>query len=204
MASEAPSGVPKGSSVGDVTRTVMTVHHQHNHHVPTLGGISVVGNGINISGLSSVGLQDSRRHQQDNIQERNGLVERLVAGAGIESRSNGIQERNHLDRMGDASTTMPQRSRFMITDILAGASSPSSPASLLQSQVGPPGSPPSTPRDLSVRHQSRSSLNNSTLDEDSDESHHDAASVSSNGKRLKKKKVLSKNVSKKNQYLCTD
>ncbi|XP_046592808.1 homeobox protein B-H1 [Neodiprion lecontei] len=166
----------------------MTVHHHHNHHVPTLGGISVGAgsHGLNLTGISA-GLDASRRLQQDGLhQNRNGLVERLV-GNGIErsglpaqDRNGLITERSHIDRMGDASTTMPQRSRFMITDILAGASSPSSPSSLIQGQ-GPPGSPPSTPRDLSVRHQSRSSLNNSTLDEDSDESHHDAASVSSNG-----------------------
>lgn len=120
-------------------------------------------NGINLSRMSSLDT-----HRLENMVDRNG-VERL---SNLDARNNN----NSLERMGDASTTMPHRSRFMITDILAGASSPSS----VQSQ-DPPGSPPSTPRDLSVRHQSRNSLNNSNLDEDSDTSHHDAVSVSSNG-----------------------
>lgn len=163
VATEAPAGTRSPESPS----SVMTVHHhRQNHHVAALSGIAVT-NGLNLSRMSSLDA-----HRLDNMVDRNGV--------GMERLSNGLDSRNNnnsLDRsLGDASTTMPHRSRFMITDILAGASSPSS----IQSQE-PPGSPPSTPRDLSVRHQSRSSLNNSNLDEDSDASHHDAVSVSSNG-----------------------
>ncbi|XP_023287745.1 homeobox protein B-H1-like [Orussus abietinus] len=129
----------------------MTVHHQ-NHHVAALSGVTVPGNGLNLSRMS--GLEAQRALE---TLDRNGL----------DSRN------NNLDRVADASTTVPQRSRFMITDILAGASSPAG----LQTQE-PPGSPPSAPRDLSVRNQARSSLGNGNLDEDS---HHDAVSVPSNG-----------------------
>lgn len=167
VATEAPAGAktpePPASS-----SSVMTVHHHRpNHHVAALSGIAVTSNGLNLSRMSSLDA-----HRLDNMIDRNGVsMERL--SNGLDTRNNNIS----LERsLGDASTTMPHRSRFMITDILAGASSPSS----VQSQE-PPGSPPSTPRDLSVRHQSRSSLNNSNLDEDSDASHHDAVSVSSNG-----------------------
>ncbi|XP_076232498.1 uncharacterized protein LOC143178001 [Calliopsis andreniformis] len=150
----------------------MTVHHHQNHHVAALSGVTVANNGLNLSRMS--GLE---AHRLENIVERNGVsVERL--SNGLDARNNNHSNNNGLER-GDASTTMPQRSRFMITDILGGASSKMHQAGL-QTQE-PPGSPPSTPRDLSVRHQSRSSLNNSNLDEDSDASHHDGASVTSNG-----------------------
>ncbi|XP_076278216.1 uncharacterized protein LOC143208048 [Lasioglossum baleicum] len=151
----------------------MTVHHHQNHHVAALSGVTVANNGLNLSRMS--GLE---AHRLENIVERNGVsVERL--SNGLDARNNNHSGNNGLER-GDASTTMPQRSRFMITDILAGASSKMHQAAGLQTQE-PPGSPPSTPRDLSVRHQSRTSLNNSNLDEDSDASHHDGASVTSNG-----------------------
>lgn len=166
---------------------MMTVHHHQNHHVAALSGVTVANNGLNLSRMS--GLE---AHRLENIVDRNGVsVERLSNGLdarnnnhtsnnGLDARNNNHSNNNGLER-GDASTTMPQRSRFMITDILGGASSKMHQAGL-QTQE-PPGSPPSTPRDLSVRHQSRSSLNNSNLDEDSDASHHDGASVTSNGKR---------------------
>ena len=155
----------------------MTVHHHQNHHVVARSGVTVANNGLNLSRMS--GLE---AHRLENIVERNGVsVERL--SNGIDARNNNHGGNNGLVERGDASTTMPQRSRFMITDILGGASSKMHQAAGLQSQE-PPGSPPSTPRDLSVRHQSRTSLNNSNLDEDSDASHHDGASVTSNGKRF--------------------
>ncbi|XP_014476608.1 PREDICTED: homeobox protein B-H2-like [Dinoponera quadriceps] len=148
----------------------MTVHHQQNHHVAALSGVAVANNGLNLSRMS--GLE---AHRLENIVDRNG-VERL--SNGLDSRNNNLNNNNGLER-GDASTTMPQRSRFMITDILGGASSKMHQTGLPSQE--PPGSPPSTPRDLSVRHQSRTSLSNSNLDEDSDASHHDGASVTSNG-----------------------
>ncbi|XP_053987509.1 homeobox protein B-H2-like [Hylaeus anthracinus] len=150
----------------------MTVHHHQNHHVAALSGVTVANNGLNLSRMS--GLE---AHRLENIVERNGVsVERL--SNGLDARNNNHSGNNGLER-GDSSTTMPQRSRFMITDILGGASSKMHQAGL-QTQESP-GSPPSTPKDLSVRHQSRTSLNNSNLDEDSDASHHDGASVTSNG-----------------------
>ncbi|KYN30456.1 Homeobox protein B-H1 [Trachymyrmex septentrionalis] len=150
----------------------MTVHHQQNHHVAALSGVAVANNGLNLSRMS--GLE---AHRLENIVDRNGVaVERL--SNGLDSRNNNLNNNNGLER-GDASTTMPQRSRFMITDILGGASSKMHQSGLPSQE--PPGSPPSTPRDLSVRHQSRTSLSNSNLDEDSDASHHDGASVTSNG-----------------------
>lgn len=171
VATEAPAGArsPKEPSVS----TVMTVHHQQNHHVAALSGVAVANNGLNLSRMS--GLE---AHRLENIVDRNGVaVERL--SNGLDSRNNNLNNNNGLER-GDASTTMPQRSRFMITDILGGASSKMHQSGLPSQE--PPGSPPSTPRDLSVRHQSRTSLSNSNLDEDSDASHHDGASVTSNGK----------------------
>lgn len=153
----------------------MTVHHQQNHHVAALSGVAVANNGgLNLSRMS--GLE---AHRLENMVEhgRNGVaVERLTNG--LDPR-NSLNNNNGLER-GDASTTMPQRSRFMITDILGGASSKMHQSALPSQE--PPASPPSTPRDLSVRHQSRTSLSNSNLDEDSDASHHDGASVTSNGK----------------------
>ncbi|XP_070154988.1 homeobox protein B-H2 [Polyergus mexicanus] len=155
----------------------MTVHHQQNHHVAALSGVAVANNGLNLSRMS--GLE---AHRLENMVDRNGVaVERL--SNGLDSRNNNLNNNNNnnnngLER-GDASTTMPQRSRFMITDILGGASSKMHQSSLPSQE--PPGSPPSTPRDLSVRHQSRTSLSTSNLDEDSDASHHDGASVTSNG-----------------------
>jgi len=172
VATEAPAGArsPKEPPAS----TVMTVHHQQNHHVAALSGVAVANNGLNLSRMSGLEAQ----HRLDNIVDRNGVaVERL--SNGLDSRNNLSNNNNGLER-GDASTTMPQRSRFMITDILGGASSKMHQSGL--SSQEPPGSPPSTPRDLSVRHQSRTSLNNSNLDEDSDASHHDGASVTSNGK----------------------
>lgn len=161
----------------------MTVHHQQNHHVAALSGVAVANNGLNLSRMS--GLE---AHRLENMVDRNGIgIERL--SNGLDSRNNNLNNNNNnlnnndnnngLER-GDASTTMPQRSRFMITDILGGASSKMHQSGLPSQE--PPGSPPSTPRDLSVRHQSRTSLSTSNLDEDSDASHHDGASVTSNGK----------------------
>lgn len=184
----------------------MTVHHHRpNHHVAALSGIALAngGNGLNLSRMSAnLEAHHHHHHHQphphhrglEGLVERNGAAAAAAAAAlGLDRLANGLDARNganphiglginihsgngaggaSLER-ADAATTMPHRSRFMITDILAGASSPSSQE--------PPGSPPSTPRDLSVRHQSRSSLNNSTVDEDSDASHHDTVSVSSNG-----------------------
>ncbi|KAL6418537.1 hypothetical protein ACFW04_012026 [Cataglyphis niger] len=156
----------------------MTVHHQQNHHVAALSGVAVANNGLNLSRMS--GLE---AHRLENMVDRNGVaIERL--SNGLDSRNNNLNNNNNnnnnngLER-GDASTTMPQRSRFMITDILGGASSKVHQSGLPSQD--PPGSPPSTPRDLSVRHQSRTSLSTSNLDEDSDASHHDGASVTSNG-----------------------
>ncbi|XP_015433668.1 PREDICTED: homeobox protein B-H2 [Dufourea novaeangliae] len=153
----------------------MTVHHHQNHHVAALSGVTVANNGgLNLSRMS--GLE---AHRLENIVERNGVsVERL--SNGLDGRNNNHGNNNGLER-GDAATTMPQRSRFMITDILSGASSKMNHQAAGMQTQEPPGSPPSTPRDLSVRHQSRTSLNNSNLDEDSDASHHDGASVTSNG-----------------------
>ncbi|XP_020297209.1 homeobox protein B-H1 isoform X2 [Pseudomyrmex gracilis] len=146
----------------------MTVHHQQNHHVAALSGIAVANNGLNLSRVSG-----HETHRPENIVDRNGGMERY--SNGLDSRNNNLGSNNSLER-NDASTTMPQRSRFMITDILGNASG-------LSSQEQPPGSPPSAPRDLSVRHQSRTSLGNNNPDEDSDTSHHDGASVNSNGNR---------------------
>ncbi|XP_046828321.1 homeobox protein B-H1-like [Vespa crabro] len=158
----------------------MTVHHHQNHHVAALSGVAVAGNGLNLSRMS--GLEP---HSLDNIVDRNGVGMELLSN-GLDARNkshnnNNNNNNNHSNNLprGNASTTMPQRSRFMITDILASASSKVHPSGLPAQE--PPGSPPSTPRDLSVRHQSKSSLSNSNLDEDSDASHHDGASVTSNG-----------------------
>lgn len=157
----------------------MTVHHHHNHHVAARSGVTVAnGNG----GLNLTRMSGLEAHRLENIVERNGVsVERLSNGL-VDARGNnhGGPNNNGLERGDASSTTMPQRSRFMITDILGGASSKMHHQAALQTQE-PPASPPSTPRDLSVRHQSRTSLSNSNLDEDSDASHHDGASVTSNG-----------------------
>lgn len=169
----------------------MTVHHQQNHHVAALSGVAVANNGLNLSRMS--GLE---AHRLENMVDRNGIgIERL--SNGLDSRNNNLNNNNNnlnnndnnngLER-GDASTTMPQRSRFMITDILGGASSKMHQSGLPSQE--PPGSPPSTPRDLSVRHQSRTSLSTSNLDEDSDASHHDGASVTSNVEKGVKKSVF--------------
>lgn len=168
--------------------TVMTVHHHQNHHVAARSGVTVASgnNGLNLTRMS--GLEAHRT--LENMVERNGVsVERLSNGldARNNNHNNGGLERgdhnhHHHNHHHASSTTMPQRSRFMITDILGGASSKMHHQAALQNPQEPPASPPSTPRDLSVRHQSRTSLNNSNLDEDSDASHHDAASVTSNGK----------------------
>ncbi|XP_031775970.1 homeobox protein B-H2 [Apis florea] len=162
--------------------TVMTVHHHQNHHVAARSGVTVASgnNGLNLTRMS--GLE---AHRLENMVERNGVsVERLSNGldARNNNHNNGLERGDHHHHHHHASsTTMPQRSRFMITDILGGASSKMHHQATLQNPQEPPASPPSTPRDLSVRHQSRTSLNNSNLDEDSDASHHDAASVTSNG-----------------------
>ncbi|XP_023246215.1 homeobox protein B-H2-like [Copidosoma floridanum] len=181
----------------------MTVHHHRpNHHVAALSGIALA-NGVahpigNLNGIvvssGAAGLNLSRSIANSLEMAHSGL-ERL--SNGLDSRGNhhhqhhsGANNNNNngnpnslslMDRNSDSSTTMSthSRSRFMITDILASSTSPASLQSLQSHD--PPGSPPSAPRDLSVRHQSRSSLNNSTVDEDSDASHHDAVSVSSNG-----------------------
>ncbi|XP_034950722.1 homeobox protein ceh-31-like [Chelonus insularis] len=147
----------------------MTVHHQ-SHHVTALSGITVQagsGAGLNLSRMA--GLDHTHRGLES--------LDRL--SNGLDARNNNVNNSsNHssnLERSGDASTTMPHRSRFMITDILADASSPSS----LPSQE-PPGSPPSAPRDLSIR-QSRTPSLKRKRDDDSDASHHDPSSVPSNG-----------------------
>ncbi|KAL2726156.1 homeobox protein B-H1-like [Vespula maculifrons] len=178
VATEAPTGAR--SPKEPPTSTVMTVHHHQNHHVAALSGVTVAGNGLNLSRMS--GLE---AHSLDNIVDRNGVGMELLSN-GLDARNkshnnNNNNNNNHSNSLprGNASTTMPQRSRFMITDILASASSKVHPSGLPAQE--PPGSPPSTPRDLSVRHQSKSSLSNSNLDEDSDASHHDGASVTSNG-----------------------
>lgn len=174
VATEAPAGArsPKEPPAS----TVMTVHHQQNHHVAVHSGVTVANNGLNLSRMS--GLE---AHRLENIVDRNGVtVERLSNGLDARSNNHNNNNNNNGLERGDASTTMPQRSRFMITDILGGASSKMHQSGLPVQE--PPGSPASTPRDLSVRHQSRTSLNNSNLDEDSDASHHDGASVTSNGK----------------------
>ncbi|XP_011302390.1 homeobox protein B-H1 [Fopius arisanus] len=138
----------------------MTVHHQ-SHHVAALNGIAVqagnTGGGLNLSRMT--GLEAHHR----SIER---IDDRLT---NSNNNSNG-----NIDR-SEVSTTMPHRSRFMITDILADASSPSS----LQSQE-PPGSPSSAPRDLSVK-PSKHQGHKRQRDDDSDASHHDGASVSSNG-----------------------
>ena len=197
MATEAPAGALSPETVA----SVMTVHHHHHrtsqshHQVAALSGIALANSGINLTRMSGLDHHaHSHRLDAHNMVIGNGSasgLERLANGLISESRSSNINNNNNNNNnnsssnnnnnnnrheRGDSSMTMPPRSRFMITDILAGAASPSS----LQNQEHP-GSPPSTPRDLSVRHQSRSSLNNSTVDEDSDTSHHDTVSVSSNG-----------------------
>ncbi|XP_003424841.1 homeobox protein B-H2 [Nasonia vitripennis] len=176
----------------------MTVHHHRtNHHVAALSGIvlaAAAGNGPAGLNLSRMANLEAHPELQSYV-DRSAAHERLsngghlgisvhgnAAGLGLNSAGHNNNNNNNNNNSGsgagsgEPATTTPQRSRFMITDILANESSPSS----LQSQE-PPGSPPSTPQNLSVRHQSRSSLNNSTVDEDSDASHHDTVSVSSNG-----------------------
>lgn len=184
VATEAPAGA-RSPKEPPTCMTVMTVHHHQNHHVAARSGVTVASgnNGLNLTRMS--GLE---AHRLENMVERNGVsVERLSNGldARNNNHNNGLERGDHHHHHHHASsTTMPQRSRFMITDILGGASSKMHHQATLQNPQEPPASPPSTPRDLSVRHQSRTSLNNSNLDEDSDASHHDAASVTSNGKRL--------------------
>lgn len=152
----------------------MTVHHQ-SHHVAALSGITVQssssggGGGGDSGGDSSGGLNLSRIA---NLEAHHRGIENM------ERLTNSTESHNiNNERPLDALMTIPHRSRFMITDILADASSPSS----LQSHE-PPGSPPMAPRDLSLRHQSNKTLNlKRKRDDDSDASHHDATSVSSNG-----------------------
>lgn len=141
----------------------MTVHH-HSHHVAALSGIAVQASnagGLNLSRLTGL---DSHPRTDERVVN----LDRLNS---INRESNG----HGIDR--SESMTMPHRSRFMITDILADASSPSS----LHSQE-PPGSPSSAPRDLSVK--TRPMGHKRQRDDDSDTSHHDGASVSSNGNFL--------------------
>ncbi|KAK0094356.1 hypothetical protein PV326_011150 [Microctonus aethiopoides] len=146
----------------------MTVHHQ-SHHVAALSGITVqAGAGLNLSRMAGL---EAHRAGLDHL-------DRLTNGHDTRNNNNNSGNIDNIARnysSGDASTTMPHRSRFMITDILADASSPSS----LHSQE-PPGSPSSAPRDLTVK-QSRTPNLKRKRDEDSDTSHHDGASVSSNG-----------------------
>ncbi|XP_043275461.1 homeobox protein B-H1-like [Venturia canescens] len=165
----------------------MTVHHQ-NHHTAALSGITVpeARNGLNLSRMSGPEtthrLDNHHHHHQPpaamSENERNGwlVFERLSnSSSNNNNNNNSVHSHSVEERVrgrADAATTMPPRSRFMITDILADASSPVSQE--------PPGSPPSGPRDLSVRHQSRQVLKRKR-DDDSDASHHDGASVSSNG-----------------------
>ncbi|XP_015126838.1 homeobox protein B-H1 [Diachasma alloeum] len=144
----------------------MTVHHQ-SHHVAALSGITVqagnAGGGLNLSRMTGLEV----RHR---AAERIESIDRLTSS----NNNSGNGSNGNIDR-SDVSTTMPHRSRFMITDILADASSP---ASLLSQE--PPGSPSSAPRDLSVK-PSRPQGHKRQRDEDSDASHQDGASVSSNG-----------------------
>ncbi|XP_058800050.1 homeobox protein B-H1-like isoform X2 [Phymastichus coffea] len=119
----------------------------------------------------------------------NGLnLSRVGAAHASQTLGNNI-----VNDRADAATTMPHRSSFMITDILASASSPQSQES--------PNSPPSTPRDLSVRQWRASSNNNH--DEDSDASHHDAVSVSSNEDEQKLANSQSSSQSKKQRKART-
>ncbi|XP_063972609.1 homeobox protein B-H1 [Diachasmimorpha longicaudata] len=144
----------------------MTVHHQ-SHHVAALSGITVqagnAGGGLNLSRMTGLDMHHRSIERIDNI-------DRLTNSNNNSSNGSGA----NIDR-SDVSTTMPHRSRFMITDILADASSPSS----LQTQE-PPGSPSSAPRDLSVK-PSRPMSHKRPREDDSDASHQDAASISSNG-----------------------
>lgn len=182
--------VKKGDKTIDPSpgQYAMTVHHQ-SHHVAALSGITVQtsssgggsgsagggGGGVvsGSGGLNLTRMSNLEAHHRgiDNIER---LTNTIESSHNINNNNN-----NNSERPLDISMTMPQRSRFMITDILADASSPSS----LQSQE-PPGSPPLAPRDLSLRHQSNRLINNlkRKRDDDSDTSHHDGASVSSNGK----------------------
>ena len=197
MATEAPAGALSP----EILTSVMTVHHQNPHHPPPSPHLHHQQNhshhhhhhqqqqnhhhhhhhrtNLQLAALSGINLSNNRMSGIDTHPHHN---HRLIdTSLNIERLTNGLDHGRNLNRHDrssndSSSTTMPPRSRFMITDILAGAASPSS----LQGHE-PPGSPPSTPRDLSVRQQSRSSLNNSTIDEDSDTSHHDTVSVSSNG-----------------------
>ncbi|XP_014223145.1 homeobox protein B-H2-like [Trichogramma pretiosum] len=186
----------------------MTVHHQQRQGQHEVAALSAAGpNGLNLSRVNVEShLAHHMLHQQHPHSHHphhphhhmhmhhhlsNGAANQLqVLGLNLHGPSvvlsspnnnntNNGNSINNSSVAGESSAqiTMPHRSKFMITDILAGASSP-------PSSQDPPGSPPSTPRDLSVRHQSRLSLNNnsSNMDEDSDASHHDAVSVSSNGK----------------------
>ncbi|XP_008547348.1 barH-like 1 homeobox protein [Microplitis demolitor] len=155
----------------------MTVHHQ-SHHVAALNGITVqaggtAGTGLNLSRMAGL---EAHRGLESIDRLSNGIDSRAdIINNNIINNSSHSNNHSAIDRSGDASTTMPHRSRFMITDILADASSPAS----LQSQE-PPASPPSAPRDLSVRQVRNVNLKRKR-DEDSDASHHDATSVSSNG-----------------------
>lgn len=176
MATKGPrTRSPEGSP-----HLAMTVHHQ-SHHVAALNGITVqaggtAGTGLNLSRMAGL---EAHRGLESIDRLSNGIDSRAdIINNNIINNSSHSNNHSAIDRSGDASTTMPHRSRFMITDILADASSPAS----LQSQE-PPASPPSAPRDLSVRQVRNVNLKRKR-DEDSDASHHDATSVSSNGEKF--------------------
>ncbi|CAL7947800.1 unnamed protein product [Xylocopa violacea] len=177
----------------------MTVHHHQNHHVAAASGVAVANNNsLNLSRTSS-----HETHKLENIVD---VLDRSRVNVdhlsnALDARNNNHGSNNGLGRAED-STTMRQTSGFMITDILSDASSKKHQADL-QTQE-PPRSPLPMPRDLSVRHQSKTPLNTSNLDEDSDASHHDAASVTSNGgKEDGPKSALSSAQSKKQRKART-
>ncbi|XP_074112282.1 barH-like 1 homeobox protein [Cotesia typhae] len=155
----------------------MTVHHQ-SHHVAALNGITVQAGagGLNLTrmpGLEAHRLESDRL----SLDSRADVINNNNSHNHSHSHNLSLSlNGNHGDRADNASTTMPHRSRFMITDILADASSPAS----LQCQE-PPLSPPAAPRDLSVRPGKNTGGIKRKRDEDSDASHHDATSMSSNG-----------------------
>lgn len=162
------------------SRLAMTVHHQ-SHHVAALNGITVQAGagGLNLTrmpGLEAHRLESDRL----SLDSRADVINNNNSHNHSHSHNLSLSlSGNHGDRADNASTTMPHRSRFMITDILADASSPAS----LQCQE-PPLSPPAAPRDLSVRPGKNTGGIKRKRDEDSDASHHDATSMSSNGEFL--------------------
>lgn len=116
-------------------------------------------------------------HRQNLLQHHN--HHSSISFSGHQQTTRHFNNHECESASGHTSIPMPTRSRFRITDILAGASSP---ITFHGSSQRLPSSPPSVARDLSVRQQSKSSFHNSIVDEDSDGSHHDAVSESSIGK----------------------